>query len=161
MIDTPRITQAAAQRTALIRLTVPRKEIRNVMGPGIGELRAAVAAQGIAPAGPWFTHHLRMDPEIFDFEICVPVTAPVAAVGRVEAGQLPAATVARTVFHGSYEGLPSAWGEFDAWIAAEGHTPGPDLWECYVAGPESNPDPTTWCTELNRPLLGEGGLRPA
>ena len=86
MIDTPQITQVAAQQTAVIRLTVPRKEIRNVMGPGIGELRAAVAAQGIAPAGPWFTHHLRMDPEIFDFEICVPVTAPVAAVGRVEAG---------------------------------------------------------------------------
>jgi hypothetical protein len=40
MIDTPRITQAAAQRTAVIRLTVPRKEIRNVMGPGIGELTA-------------------------------------------------------------------------------------------------------------------------
>jgi hypothetical protein len=30
---------------------------------------AAVAAQGIAPAGPWFTHHLRMDPATFDFEI--------------------------------------------------------------------------------------------
>src|SRR3954454_15590204 len=118
MIDTPRITQVAAQRTAVIRLTVLRKEIRNVMGPGIGELRAAVAAQGIAPAGPRFTHHLRMDPEIFDFEICVPVTTAVAAMGRVEAGQLPAATVARTVFHGSYEGLSSAWGAFDAWIVA-------------------------------------------
>ena len=51
MIDTPRITQVAAQRTAVIGLTVPRKEIRNVMGPGIGELRAAIAAQSIAPTG--------------------------------------------------------------------------------------------------------------
>ena len=28
-----------------------------------------------------------------------------------------------------------------AWIDAEGHTPAPDLWEIYVAGPESGPDP--------------------
>jgi effector-binding domain-containing protein len=152
MLDKPQIAQTAAQPTAIIRLTIPREEIRNVMGPGHRELMAAVAAQGIAPAGPWFTHHLRMDPDIFDFEIGVPVTAPVSAAGRVKAGQLPAATVARTVYHGAYEGLGPAWAEFDAWITAQGHTPGPDLWECYVAGPESNPDPATWRTELNRPL---------
>src|ERR1700687_2481833 len=152
MIDTPQITQTAAQLTAILRLAIPRTEIRNVMAPGHRELMAAVAAQGIAPAGPWLTHHLRMHPDIFDFEICVPVTAPVAAVGRGEAGKLPATTVARTVYHGAYEGLGAAWGEFEAWIAANGHTPASDLWECYVAGPESNPDPTTWRTELNRPL---------
>ena len=82
----------------------------------------------------------------------MPVTAAVSAAGRVKAGQLPAAMVARTVYHGPYEGLGPAWAEFDAWIAAEGRTPAPDLWECYVAGPESNPDPATWRTELNRPL---------
>jgi effector-binding domain-containing protein len=152
MLDTPQITHTASQQTAIIHLTIPREEIRNVMGPGISEVRAAVAAQGIAPAGPWFTHHLRMDPDTFDFEVGVPVTAPVVAAGRVRAGQRPATKVARTVYHGEYEGLGAAWGEFMAWIAANGHTPGPDLWECYVTGPESSPDPSTWRTELNRPL---------
>lgn len=154
MIDTPQITRTDARLTAVIRLTIPREEIRNVMGRGIVEARAAVAAQGIAPAGPWFTHHLRMDPATFDFEIGVPVTAPVAAAGRVKPGEWPATKVARTVYHGSYEGLGDAWGEFDAWIAAHGLTPGPDLWECYVVGPESNPAPATWRTELHRPLVG-------
>jgi effector-binding domain-containing protein len=155
MLDTPQIVQTAAQLSAVIHLTVPREEIRNVMGPGLAEVRAVLAAQGIAPAGPWFTHHLRMDPDTFDFEICVPVTVPVSAMGRVKPGQLPAARVARTVYHGPYEGLGAAWGEFMDWIAAEGHTPAPDLWECYVAGPESSPDPATWRTELNRPLIGQ------
>jgi len=152
MIDKPQIVQTTAQAAAIIRLTIPREEIRNVMGPGYQELMAAVAAQGIAPAGPWFTHHLRMDPDIFDFELGVPVTAPISATGRVVAGQLPAARVARTVYHGDYEGLGPAWAEFDAWITVQSHTPGPDLWERYLAGPESNPDPATWRTELNRPL---------
>ena len=154
MLDTPEIVQTAAQPIAIIHITVARSEIRNVMGPGRSELMAAVAAQGIAPAGPWFTHHLRMDPDIFDFEIGVPVAAPVAAIGRVKPGQSPAMTVARTVFHGGYEGLGAAWGEFNAWIAANGHKPGPDFWECYVMGPESSPDPATWRTELSRPLIG-------
>jgi effector-binding domain-containing protein len=154
MLETPKITETAAQLTAVIPLTIPRAEIQRVMGPGIGELMAAVAAQGIGPAGPWYTYHLRMDPNVFDFEIGVPVTAPVAAVGRVKPGQLPARRVARTVYHGPYEGLAAAWGEFDAWIAAQGHTPGTDLWECYVVGPESGPDPAAWRTELNRPLVG-------
>ena len=152
MLDTPQITQTAAQFTAIIHLTVPREGIRNVMGPGVAELMATIGAQGIAPAGPWFTHHLRMNPDLFDFEISVPVTAPIAAVGRVKPSQWPAMTVARTTYHGKYEGLPAAWGEFDAWIAASGHTHASDLWECYVAGPESNQDPAMWRTELNRPL---------
>ena len=152
MIETPVVTQSAEQTTAIIRLTVPRAQIRTVMGPGLGELMAAIAAQGVAPAGPWFTHHLRMDPDVFDFEISVPVEKPIVAAGRVVPSRLPAATVARTIFHGSYEGLAAAWGEFDAWIAAKGFTTGPDLWECYVAGPESNPDPAAWRTQLNRPL---------
>ena len=154
MIEPPHITQTAAQQTAIIHLTIPREEIRHVMGPGIGELMAAIAAQGIAPAGPWFSHHLRMDPDTFDFEISVPVTAPVAAAGRMTPSQLPATKVARTILHGPYEGLGAAWGEFNSWIVAEGHTPDVDLWECYLAGPESDPDPATWRTELNRPLIG-------
>jgi effector-binding domain-containing protein len=130
------------------------------MQPGLRELTAAIAAQGIAPAGPWFTHHLRMDPEVFDFEIGIPVTAPVAAAGRVKPAQRPAMRVARTIYRGPYEGLGAAWGEFEAWIAAHGHTPAVDLWECYAAGPESSPDPANWRTELDRPLLDES-RRPA
>jgi effector-binding domain-containing protein len=141
MIDTPQITQSAAHLAAVIRLTAPREEIRKIMGPAIRELMTAVAAQGMAPAGPVFSHHLRMDPNVFDFEVGVPVSKPVSPMGRVRPGQVPATTVARTVYHGVYEGLGSAWGEFDGWITADGHTPGPDLWECYVAVPESCPDP--------------------
>lgn len=153
MLDEPRIVQTGRQLVAVIRLTVPRVEIQNVMGPAIAEVMAAVAAQGIAPAGPVFSHHLRMDPDTFDFEVGVPVTTLVSATGRVKASRLPATTVARTVYHGPYEGLASAWGEFSEWIAAEGHTSASDLWECYVAGPESSADPAAWRTELNRPLL--------
>lgn len=152
MIDTPHIVQTDAQHTAVIRLTVPREKIQEVMGPAIGEVLSAVASKGLAPIGPVFSHHFRIDPELFDFEIGVPVAEPFSATGRVQPSRLPAATVARTTYHGPYEGLGSAWGEFVEWIDAQPHTPAPNLWECYVAGPESSPDPANWRTELYRPL---------
>ena len=152
MLDTPHITQTTAQITAIIHLTIPRAEMQKVFGPCIGELMAAIASQGSEPVGSVFTHHLKIVPDIFDFELSVRVSAPVVAAGRVKPSQWPAMKVARTVYHGPYEGLPAAWSEFMGWIEAEGHTPAPDLWECYVAGPQSSPDPATWRTELNRPL---------
>lgn len=152
MLDQPRIVQTEARLAAVIRLTIPLTQMQSVMGPAIAEVMAAVAAQGIAPAGPVFAHHLRMPSDTFDFEVGVPVMKPVSVTGRVKAGRLPAASVARTVYQGPYEGLPSAWGEFMEWIAAEGHKPAPDFWESYVVHPDSNPEPSAWRTELNRPL---------
>jgi effector-binding domain-containing protein len=153
MIDTPQVVQSEAQEAAVIHLDIPRAEMRHVMGPAIGELMAAIAAQGGAPAGPVFAHHLTTSSERFDFEVGVPVAAPIAATGRVKPGRLPATKVARTVYHGPYEGLYAAWAEFGSWLAAQGHEPASgDLWEIYAAGPESSPDPATWRTELNKPL---------
>lgn len=152
MIDVPDLRNTAEQRTAVIRITVPRSEIQTAMGPGYQELMDTLKAQGIQPAGPWFTHHLRMDPEVFDFELSVPVDVAVRPEGRVQPGSLPASRVAHTVYHGPYEGLGEAWGAFEAWIAAQNLKPADDLWEVYSAGPETGPDPATWRTDLFHPL---------
>lgn len=153
MIETPQTLQTGAQPIALIHITIPRDEIRTAMGPGYQELMAAVSDQGLTPTGPWLTHHLRMDPEIFDFEIAMPIAEPITPTGRVVAGELPAATVIRTIYHGSFEGLGEAWTEFDTWIQAQGHTIAPNLLERYLVGPETSQDPADWRTELNRVLV--------
>jgi effector-binding domain-containing protein len=150
MIDTPEVVESPAQPTAAIRFTIPRAEIQAVMGPAFGELFGAVGAQAIGPA---FSLHFRIEPEIFDFELGIPVSGPVREEGRVRASELPAAKVARTIYHGPYEGLAEAWGQLDAWIVANGHKGAPNLWERYVVGPESQDDPANWQTELNHPLV--------
>jgi effector-binding domain-containing protein len=152
MIDTPAITATELQPTAVIHLTIPRAEIQQAMGPAHKELFSTLAAQGVTPAGAWFSHHFRMDPATFDFEVGVPVSAPITPTGRVANSQLPAGRVARTVYRGGYEGLGAAWGEFERWIKDAGLKPAPELWEIYAAGPESGSDPAGWRTELNRPL---------
>jgi effector-binding domain-containing protein len=153
MIETPQIVETPAQRIAVIHIETPRSKMQQVMGPGVREAMAAAQAQGIGPDGPWFAHHLKMTPETFDFEICVPVSAPVTAVGRVKAGQRPKLKVVRTIYRGPYEGLGDAWHEFTRWIEANGHKTAADLYECYLAGPESGPDSANWRTELSRPVI--------
>ena len=118
MIEEPQVVEIPAQLVATIHVETPRSKVQQVMGPGISEAMTAVQEQGIGPAGPWFAHHLRMTPETFDFDICVPVSAPVTAVGRVTPWQRPALKVVRTVYHGPYEGLGGAWHEFAGWTEA-------------------------------------------
>ena len=154
ILDEPHVYQTAAQDVALLHLTIPRSEIATLMGPGLQEVLAAVAAQGRTVTGPWFTHHFRMDPAVFDFEIGVPVSEPISPAGRVKPGTWPAMRVARTVFRGGFEGLGAGWGRFDAWIKAAGLQPATELWERYLRGPESGPDSSQYRTEFNRPLAG-------
>lgn len=153
MIEKPQVTETPAQQVAIIHIETPRSEMQHVMGPGISEVMIAAKAQGIGPVGPWFAHHLNMTPGSFNFDICVPVSAPVTAVGRVKPWQRPALKVIRTVYHGPYEGLGGAWHEFAEWVEANGYKTAGDLYECYLVGPESNPNPAAWRTELSRPVV--------
>lgn len=152
MIDAPTITQASAQPTAVVHLTIPKDAIQREMGPAREEVMRTLAEQGATPSGPWFSRHFRMDPAVWDFEVGVPVAAPIAPTGRVVNSSLPAGRVARTNYRGGYEGLGAGWGEFDAWIRDEGLRPEGSLWESYAAGPESGAEPAGWRTELSRPL---------
>ena len=152
MISAPLIVEAKAEPAAVIHLTVARSEMIKVFGPAVGELMRALAEQGLTPLSAVFAHHLKMSPDSFDFELGVTVADAVQPTGRVKPGELPAAKVARTLYSGPYEGLPSAWREFSAWIAAHGLEPADNLWELYSIGPQSTPDPANWRTELNRPI---------
>ena len=154
MLEAPQVVETPAQHVAVIHLTIPRADIQKVMGPGIQELYATLASQAIAPAGPWFSHHLRMLPDQWDFEIGIPVARPVAPAGRVRPGERPAFRAAQTVYQGPYEGLGDAWGQFKRWVEAQGLAQTEDLWEAYVSGPESGPDASKYRTLLTQPLRG-------
>jgi effector-binding domain-containing protein len=153
MIEPPTIVRVEAKPAAVIHLVCKRDEIEQVMDPAHRELWSTLAAQRVEAAGTWFTHHGRRPSATFDFELGVPVKQPVAPSGRVKPGQLPAARVARTILRGPYEGLAKAWGELDAWVTAQGLSALPELWEVYLVGPEKDPDPAAWVTELNKPLV--------
>ena len=153
MIEHPQVVDTPALKVATVHIEATRSEMQHVMGPGISEVMAAAKGQGIGPTGPWFAHHLERTPDSFNFDICVPVSAPVLAIGRVKPWERPAQKVVRTVYHGPYEELGGAWHEFGRWVEAKGYATAGDLYECYLVGPESSPNPADWRTELSRPIV--------
>jgi effector-binding domain-containing protein len=154
MLETPRVVQSALRTTAFIHVTVPRSDIQPAYRAAITELTAALKDQGIPASGPRFSYFLQMPGELFDLQIGMQVDATVTATGRVSAGELPAMRVARTVYHGGMEGLGAAWGALRTWIAAQGYTPQPFIWENYLVGPDLAADASAWQTELSWPLAG-------
>ncbi|MFC7053086.1 GyrI-like domain-containing protein [Hansschlegelia quercus] len=154
VLETPTIVSVAEQSAAIIKIIVPKAAIRAVMPPAIKELTATLAAQGIAPAGPMFTHHLAMDDAVFDFEVGFPIDGSLAETGRLRFGRLPEVVVARAIYRGGYEGLSAAWGELRQWTETNGHQKAIDLWEVYALGPETGSNTAEWRTELNQPISG-------
>jgi len=152
VLENLRVVNLAPRHFAGLHLIIPKAAIQSEMGPGLRAVQAALAQQGVSPAGPWFAHHLRIDPAGWDFEIGVPVARPIAPAGSVGPREWPAMRVAHATLRGGYEGLGPAWGELDAWIARQGLAPAADLWELYAVGPDSGADPGAWRTELSRPL---------
>lgn len=149
MPDELEIQDHPAQPAAVIHLTIPRTRMQEAFPKAIHEVLDTLESQGMAPAGPAFARHFRFDPETFDFEVGFPTDGSVEPEGRVEAGELPAARVVRTVHRGAYEGLPAAWGAFQKEIEARDLPIGEEFRERYVAGPEVGADPSQWRTELS------------
>lgn len=148
MIEPASIVEIAPRPAAVIRLTIPRHEISTVMGPAIGELIACLTGQGLVPAGPVYAHHFRLDPQVFDFEVGVPVAGDFTGEGRVQVGATPGGKAVMTTLHGPYDGLPAGWGEFHSNVQAAGMELAGNFWEAYSKGPESGTDPSQWRTEL-------------
>jgi effector-binding domain-containing protein len=152
MIDTPRQVQTQELLAAVIPFKIRREEMMTVFGPAVDELVKVLKAQGITPQSAIFCHHLKMEAGRFDFEMGFAVDRAVKAAGRVIPSRLPATKVMRTTYHGGYEGLPGAWGEFDAWMKKEGVEQRDGLWELYRKGPQTTPDESKWETELTKPV---------
>ncbi|TVP50430.1 MAG: AraC family transcriptional regulator [Gemmatimonadales bacterium] len=152
-IEPIQTVQAEAVPAAVIQLRIPRSEMGKAFPGAIHEILDALGAQGRAPAGPPFARHFRLDPEVFDFEVGFPVAPSpgddLQPVGRMVAGELPAARVVRTVHHGPYEGLPAAWQAFSKQVRDAGIPVAEEFRERYVVGPESGPDASAWRTELS------------
>lgn len=149
MIDAPQIVQSPRQRTAAIHVKVARDEIQQVFAPAVNELLKELSVQNVAPAGALLSYYATMPGELFDFDIAFPVAQDIEPAGRVVASEVPAMKVARTIYRGPMEGIGSAWGELEKWIAANGDAGRPRMFERYLVGPGDTADPSKWQTELN------------
>lgn len=140
------------QRTAAVRVTAPPARIGEAFRGALPEVIDSLSRQRASTAGPPFARFFDYGDEQADFEVGIPVSAPVAAEGRVEPGELPGGRVARVVHRGPYEDLQRAHDAIGDWVLAHDHDPAGPVWEVYLTGPQQTEDPERWETEVVWPL---------
>ena len=121
---------------------------------GIARVRRALKAGGIGAAGPAYTRYLDHDEKsgIFELEVGIPVWSAISGYGDVYPSALPGGRVRRVEHEGSHATLGASFAKLGALLAAEDLVPMGPAWECYVVGPETEPNPMRWRTIIYQPI---------
>ncbi|MDE0047587.1 MAG: GyrI-like domain-containing protein [Chloroflexota bacterium] len=144
--------EIGAQPMLAIRTTSPMDKLEELLGSLFGEVYGYIQERGEQPAGMPFSRYHSMDGTTVDLECGMPVASPMEGKGRVQAGELPAGSVATVTHLGPYDGLPQTWSALTEWMASEGHNPAGAPWEVYVTDPGAEPDQSKWRTEIYFPV---------
>ena len=149
----PQVVAVPKRTTAVVTGDVPVSELPAFFDRAFGLLGQVIGAQQVAVDGPAFALYRRPPEETADLEVGFVTSDPVESAGEVTPSSLPGGRVARLVHHGAYDELGSAWEQLRSWIAAQGLTPAPVMWEFYVTEPSPDMDPADLRTELNWPVM--------
>ena len=144
--------QVEAQPFVGVRTNATMDKLPEVMGPLFGEVHGYIQQSGQAPAGMPFTRYHSMDGNSVDMECGMPVASPLEGEGRVQAGELPAGTVAAVTHMGPYDELSKTWMALTGWMESQGLQPAGAPWEVYVTDPGSEPDQLKWRTDIFFPV---------
>lgn len=158
MIGEPELVDRSEQPYVAIRTQVRMQELGTVIPRLVGEVLAWLAQQNVAPAGAPFIRYLVIDMDgLLDVEIAAPVASPLAGDGRVCAGVLPAGRYASLVYIDIGLGIPAnrallQWGAreglaWEAWRTEKGEAFGARV-EIFLTGPDDDPDPKKWQTQV-------------
>ena len=157
MLTVPKIVERPATHYAAVVRDV-RIPFGEVIGPAMGEVAAhlaSVTGGGFGPAV--FRYNLIEMPRLqMEFGFIMP--GPVAGTATVKPGILPAGKYVTATHTGPYDNLERATGEVIAWAKANGvrWESNPEgsgerfvsRFEIYPNGPDDEPDPNRWVTEI-------------
>ncbi|MEO8607705.1 MAG: GyrI-like domain-containing protein [Chloroflexota bacterium] len=155
----PKLDNRTDQHYAGIRTQIGMGEMGSGFIPQfIGEVFGWLGKNGIEPDGiPFMRYHIINMPGLLDIEIGVPVAAPIKGDGRVNAGVLPAGRYASLIYTDVTKGEEGnsvliGWAqqqglEWDRWDDPKGDA-FRSRYEIFIDGPQEDPDPTKWRTEV-------------
>ena len=127
---------------------VPLDELPDFFGRAFHAAAAALAEQGLEPAGPPVAVYGGTPTEQVDVTAGFPVDGPVAVSGDLVVRDLPGGPVVQAVHVGSYDDLATAYGEVMQWMGARHLTPVADMWEQYLNDPDSVAGPQELQTRI-------------
>jgi DNA-binding transcriptional MerR regulator len=127
----------------------------------LGELRATLAAQGIAvdgPPGGIFASELFAD-ERGQAAIFIPCHGQLRPMGRVASMTVPAAELATITHPGPHAGIDRAYGTLATYVTEHELAVDGPVREYYLVGPGDTADEVAWRTEIGWPVFATGTTR--
>ena len=144
--------QVESQPFVGIRASSTMDKLTELLGTLFGEVYGYIQQSGQQPAGMPFSRYHSMDGATVDLECGMPVMSPMDGKGRIQAGELPAGTVATVTHMGPYDDLPQTWSALTEWMGSQGLEPVDAPWEVYVTDPGAEPDQSKWQTDIFFPV---------
>lgn len=136
-----------------VRTTTPMAAIGTSMGELFGRLYGWLGAHHETATGAPWARYLSVGPDEVEVEVAAPVRTEAVGDGGVSSGVLPACEVATTLHVGPYDHLEDAYAAVSTWLQAHGRQPSGAMWEVYLNGPDTEPDPGRWKTLVCYPYM--------
>jgi DNA-binding transcriptional MerR regulator len=144
-----------ATAAAAIGAVVDRADVLAWLQGAMGELRAAVRAQGLQAAGPSggvFASEL-FQQDRGQATVFVPVPGLVRPIGRVTSVVVPAAELAIICHHGSLADADLSYAKLGSYATTHEISIDGPLREYFLRGAGDTPDEAEWRTEIGWPIF--------
>jgi DNA-binding transcriptional MerR regulator len=144
-----------ATAAAAIGAVVDRADVLAWLQGALGELHAAVRAQGLhatGPAGGVFASEL-FQTDRGQAIVFIPVPTRVRPIGRVTPAVIPAAELAIICHHGSLADADLSYATLGAYATTHEISIDGPLREYYLRGAADTPDEAEWRTEIGWPIF--------
>lgn len=158
IVSEPKIDQRKEQPYVGIRKSVPMSDLPNFIPQNLQALYGWLRTKGIAPDGPSFMRYYAIEmPGRLDVEVGIPVAQPVTGDDTVKSGSLPAGRYASLVYRDVTKGMEGnkvliEWAQekglsWDRWDDPNGDAFA-SRYEIFLTGPDEDPSPNNWDTEV-------------
>lgn len=151
-MDVERVELGPA-RLVGVHEVVPMERLTEFFDRAFGAAAGGVAALGVPPAGPAVAVYRGEVTDEVDLTagFFVPLDAPAAGEGMADV-RLPEGPAVVTVHVGPYDTLEQTYAALGEWMTAEGLTARDVMWEEYLDGPDTEPEPARWRTRVVTPV---------
>lgn len=143
-----KIEEREPQNYMAINSKVQRGEIPDILPPLIPEVLDWMKNNQIEPAGPPFFRYLKMEGNLLEVEVGIPVASAFAGNDRIKPGIIPGGRYAVATYFGHYKNLYQAHTTLESWGKDAGlKLKGPRT-EFYPNDPKTETDPENWQTDI-------------
>jgi effector-binding domain-containing protein len=113
---------------------------------------AELTNHGASPVGPPIALYHGAPTDTVDVTAGFPVAQPWSQSSGIVAVSLPGGAAIETTHVGPYDTMTETYQQLTEWMKAQKLIPAVDMWEEYLVGPDTEPDPAKWRTRIVYPL---------